>query len=216
MAKLYYIHGAMNCGKSTNLLQVAHNYEERGMRVLLMKPSTDTKGDASIMSRLGVTRRVDVLIRPGDRMGDLVAPHLAHVGCVLIDEAQFLTPRQAEELHELVHTRHIPCMCYGLKIDFRAAGFPGSSRLLELADEIRELRTICQCGRRATMNLRLMNGVATFSGSQVEVDDQGDIRYVSVCGDCFYKIRNGEMRYDYGEAMGKASPTDVTDPDDPA
>ena len=138
------------------------------------------------------------------------------MGCVLIDEAQFLTPRQAEELHELVHTRHIPCMCYGLKIDFRAAGFPGSSRLLELADEIRELRTICQCGRRATMNLRLMNGVATFSGSQVEVDDQGDIRYVSVCGDCFYKIRNGEMRYDYGEAMGKASPTDVTDPDDPA
>ena len=113
------------------------------------------------------------------------------VSCVLVDEAQFMSPHQAERLHQAVHELHVPCMCYGLKIDFAGRGFPGASRLLELADEIREMRTICRCGRKATMNLRLVNGRATFDGQQVEVDDQRDIRYVSVCADCFYRIRAG-------------------------
>ncbi len=195
MAKLYFIYGAMNCGKSTSLLQVAHNYEERGMHVTIMKLVTDTRGSTNVVSRLGVVRKADVLMGPhGDTYG-LMRRALPESSCVLMDEAQFMSPRQAERLHQAVHELHIPCMCYGLKIDFAGRGFPGASRLLELADEIREMRTICRCGRKATMNLRLVRGRATFDDRQVEVDDQSDIRYVSVCADCFYQIRAGRMAY---------------------
>ena len=193
MAKLYFIYGAMNCGKSTSLLQVAHNYEERGMRVTIMKPATDTKGHANVVSRLGVVRAADVLMGPDDDTYELMRQALPASSCILVDEAQFMTPHQAERLHQAVHELHVPCMCYGLKVDFAAQGFPGASRLLELADEIREMRTICRCGRKATMNLRLVRGRATFDSRQVEVDDQRDVRYVSMCADCFYQIRAGRM-----------------------
>lgn len=195
MAKLYFIYGAMNCGKSTSLLQVAHNYEERGMHVTITKLVTDTRGSTNVVSRLGVVRKADVLMGPQDDTYGLMRRALPESSCVLMDEAQFMSPRQAERLHQAVHELHIPCMCYGLKIDFAGRGFPDASRLLELADEIREMRTICRCGRKATMNLRLVRGRATFDDRQVEVDDQSDIRYVSVCADCFYQIRAGRMAY---------------------
>ena len=148
-----------------------------------------------MVSRLGVVRKADVLMGPQDDTYGLMRRALSESSCVLMDEAQFMSPRQAERLHQAVHELHIPCMCYGLKIDFAGRGFPGASRLLELADEIREMRTICRCGRKATMNLRLVRGRATFDDRQVEVDDQSDIRYVSVCADCFYQIRAGRMAY---------------------
>lgn len=191
MSKLYFTYGAMNCGKSTSLLQVAHNYEERGMRVLVMKPSIDTKGDKSVVSRIGTRRDADLLVTGNDNLTHVIRAWQdanGDVSCILIDEAQFLDPTQAEQLFHIAHTDDIPVMCYGLRTDFKVVGFPGSTRLLEIADDIRELRTICECGKKATTNVRLVNGIPTQTGEQVAIDGKDDVEYVSVCADCFMKM----------------------------
>ena len=157
MAKLYFRYGAMNSGKSTALMQVAYNYEERGMRVLIMKPSIDTKGGEKLMSRLGVERRVDIAVRPDMDPLALVRADIAKNGplaCVLTDESQFFTSWQAEQLFMVTVALNVPVICYGLRADFSLQGFPGSTRLLELAHNIEEMKTICQCGRKAMFNGR--------------------------------------------------------------
>ena len=136
MAKLYFRYGAMNCGKTTALLQVAHNYEERGMNVLLLKPSKDLKGDRKVVSRLGVTRDVDYLVREDDSIIQLVEEYLSgnkNLDCLLVDEAQFLEPSQVDELLFFSTEMDIPVICYGLRTDFKLQGFPGATRLLEVA-----------------------------------------------------------------------------------
>ncbi len=188
MAKLYFRYGAMNCGKSTALLQVAHNYEERGMKVLVIKPNIDTKGDNNIVSRLGVERKVDVLLPSTGR----VLPYVEHdiPNAILVDEAQFLESSQVDELYCISKEYDIPVLCYGLRTDFLMKGFKGSTRLLEIADDIEEMKTICRCGKKATANMRLKNGIPIFEGDQVAIDDGKDnITYESVCGKCYVKKR---------------------------
>ena len=190
MAKLYFRYGAMNSGKTTALLQVAFNYKERGMRVLLLKPSIDTKGQGEVVSRLGVRRPVDVLVAPDMDVLDIVRRDMAEHGapaCVLCDESQFFTPEQVDQLFLVTVDLGIPVICYGLRADFRTRGFPGSTRLLELAHTIEEMKTICECGRKATCNGRKVNGEYVFEGAQVAIDTVADVEYQSLCPQCWYR-----------------------------
>lgn len=193
MAKLYFRYGAMNSGKSTALMQVAYNYEERGMRVLIMKPSIDTKGGEKLMSRLGVERRVDVAVRPDMDPLALVRADIAKNGplaCVLTDESQFFTSWQAEQLFMVTVALNVPVICYGLRADFSLQGFPGSTRLLELAHNIEEMKTICQCGRKAMFNGRKVNGKFVFEGAQVAIDMENNVQYESLCPQCYFRERD--------------------------
>ena len=194
VSKLYFRYAAMNAGKSTALLQVAFNYEERGLAVRLFTAAHDKRaGRGLIGSRLGLTREADsfgpqtVFDGPG-----LAAGAVASVACVLIDEAQFLTPEQVRQLHRLAHAGHVPVICYGLRSDFRADAFPGSAMLLTLADDVEEMKTICACARKATMNMRIdAAGRRVKVGEQVEIG--GNERYRAVCPACFYADDDGEM-----------------------
>ena len=203
MAKLYFRYGAMNSGKTTALMQVAYNYKERGMRVLILKPAVDTKGQDSIVSRLGISCKVDRLVTPEMDVVELVredtAAHGAPAACVLCDESQFFTPEQAEQLFLVTVDLGIPVICYGLRADFMMRGFPGSTRLLELAHTIEELKTICACGRKAICNGRKVNGEYVFEGAQVAIDLQNDVQYVSMCPQCYFR----EKRAFYADKAAK-------------
>ncbi|MBR3356078.1 MAG: thymidine kinase [Oscillospiraceae bacterium] len=191
MAKLYFRYGAMNSGKSTALIQVAHNYEERGMHVILIKPSIDTKGSETVVSRIGVSRTVDLLVPPAmDLYSEIEAINKkTPLSCVLADEAQFFTPKQAEELFRVAVSLNVPVICYGLRSDFQMNGFPGSTRLLELAHSIEELKTICFCGKKAMINARLVNGEYVFEGEQVAIDGEASVEYRSVCPECYFRLK---------------------------
>ena len=192
MAKLYYRYGAMNSGKTTALLQVAFNYNERGMRVLILKASVDTKGGDHIVSRLGVSHKVDVLVSPDMDILDIVradtAAHGSAPACVLCDESQFFTPAQAEQLF-FGHggPEHSGSSAMGCGRTFMNRGFPGSTRLLELAHTIEEMKTICACGRKATCNGRKVNGEFVFEGAQVAIDTVDAVEYQSLCPQCWYR-----------------------------
>lgn len=193
MSKLYFRYGAMNSGKSTHLMQVAYNYEERGMRVLLFKPSTDKKGGDKLVSRLGVVRKVDVLIKDNDNICSIVKNNLKEYGklhCILVDEVQFLKKKQIDELFEVAVTLDIPIICYGLRTDFKMEGFEGSERLLLIAHSIEEMKTICKCGNKAVVNARKINNRFVFEGEQVAIDNMGDVTYESLCGECYFKFKN--------------------------
>lgn len=183
MSKLYFRYAAMNAGKSTNLLQAAYNYEERGMRVRLFTAALDDRsGVGLISSRLGLTRQVETFgpdtVFDAAGLGEGVA-------CLLVDEAQFLTPEQVRQLHRLAHQHPVPVLCYGLRSDFRGDPFPGSTLLLTLADDLEEMKTICACARKASMNLRVdADGRRVKDGEQVLIG--GNDRYRAVCPSCFY------------------------------
>jgi thymidine kinase len=190
MAKLYFRFGAMNCGKSTALIQVDHNYRERGMNTILIKPGNDLKGDEEIVSRLELSRRVDILARAADNLFDLVEKYNLEQGpihCILVDEAQFLSSAQAEQLFEVAVLQDIPVICYGLRTDFRMKGFAGSERLLLLAHSLEELKTICTCGRKAVANARKVGGTFVFEGEQLAIDGHDDVTYQSLCGQCYFR-----------------------------
>lgn len=197
MSKLYFRHGAMNSGKSTALLQAAHNYEERQQHVLLAKPAIDTKGDATIVSRLGVDRHVDFLVTPELNLRStfvkLAADHLLETGtkisCLLIDEAQFLSRDQVDQALEIAVLEDVPVLAYGIRTDFLTNGFPGSLRLLEIAHSLEELKTICRCGRKAMFNARKANGKFIFDGAQVAIDGV-DVTYESLCPHCYFDEKN--------------------------
>ena len=200
MAKLYFRYGAMNSGKSTALLQAAFNYEERGHRVLLAKPSVDTKGDRSIVSRLGVVREVDFTIGPEDDVLDrfqqhrtrVIEAHGRDVSCLLVDEAQFLTAEQVDDLLRIALMDSIPVLAYGIRTDFQTVAFPGSRRLLEVSHSLEELKTICRCGRKAIFNARRINGHFVFDGAQVAIDG-ADVTYESLCGVCYLEESGGVL-----------------------
>jgi thymidine kinase len=181
MAKVYFYYSAMNAGKSTTLLQSSYNYHERGMRTLLFIPSIDTRSGGRIKSRLGLDAEALPLSPDEDIFTHVKAAHAAQpVACVLVDEAQFLTRKQVEQLTEIADQLRIPVLCYGLRTDFQAQLFPGSAALLALADNLIELKTICHCGRKATMNLRVgPDGRGVKEGAQVEIG--GNDRYVAMC-----------------------------------
>lgn len=216
MAKLYFRYGAMNSGKSTALLQVAYNYEERGQHVLLAKPEIDTKGASQVESRLGVTRDVDFLV-PAD--GDvralfqserermlrrsaegLIPADPFDVACLLVDEAQFLTAEQVDDLFRIAVEDGIPVMAYGIRNDFLTHAFPGSARLLAIAHSLEEMKTICRCGRKAVFNGRVVGGRFVFDGDQVAIDEAAGggaapdvVTYESLCGKCYLEESGGRL-----------------------
>ncbi len=190
MAKLYFRYGAMNSGKTTLLLQTCHNYEENNMKAIIVKPSIDTKGKMKIVSRIGVEREVDLLLGKDDDLFEIVKKKYRKVNCILVDEAQFLTRDQADQCMKIVIDLDIPVICYGLRTDFLTNGFPGSTRLLEIAHTIEEMKTICKCGRKAIYNARFDNGKFITKGSQVAIDGEKNITYVSMCAKCYEKEKN--------------------------
>lgn len=188
MSKLYFRYAAMNAGKFTALLQVAHNYEERGLRVLLFTAAHDRRaGHGLVGSRLGLQRQAhtfgpDTEFSAGP-LRELAGP--APLACVLVDEAQFLTLAQVRQLHRMAHVDHVPVVCWGLRSDFRGEAFEGSAALLTLADGVEEMKSICACARKATMNIRIdAQGRRVQEGAQVEIG--GNERYRAVCPACFY------------------------------
>lgn len=182
MAKLYFHYSTMNAGKSTILLQAAHNYRERGMVPYLLTAKLDGRaGQGRIASRIGIGAEADMFDTADDLFARLAERQAqGPVACVFVDEAQFLTPDQVWQLARAVDDLRVPVMCYGLRVDFRGALFPGSATLLALADEMREVRTICHCGKKATMVVRLgPDGQALRDGAQVQIG--GNESYVALC-----------------------------------
>lgn len=182
MAKLYYRYSAMNAGKSTYLLQVAHNYRSNGSSVALYTSAVDDRyGIGKITSRLGISSEAEVFTS----VTDFEQVLRADVACVLLDEAQFLAPEQVQQLHRWAHRAGVPVMCFGIRSDFRGQPFPGSAYLLTLADDLEEIKTVCSCGKKATMNMRVDEaGQRVSEGDQVLIG--GNNRYRQVCAKCFY------------------------------
>lgn len=182
MAKLYFRYGAMNSSKTANALMVKYNYEERGQKVLLLKPSVDNRESGCIIkSRAGLTEEC-LLVHRDSNIYELVRAYikeLSEISCVIIDEAQFLTRQQVYHLTRLVDGDGIPVICYGLRADFRGELFEGSQYLLAWADTIEEVKTVCWCGRKAIMNARYQGDKILKEGEQVEVG--GNDRYISLC-----------------------------------
>ena len=204
MAKLYFRYGAMNSGKTTALLQAAFNYEERGQRVLLAKPGIDSKGESAVVSRLGVTREVDFLIGAEEDVRELFRAasagessllpevELPPVACLLVDEAQFLSERQVDDLMRIAVLDDVPVLAYGIRTDFQTRAFPGAARLLEIAHTLEELKTICRCGRKAVFNGRSVGGSFIFSGHQVAIDGES-VAYESLCAACYLEESGGML-----------------------
>jgi len=196
----------MNSGKSTSLLQAAFNYEERGQRILLAKPGVDTKGENSIVSRLGIKRIADFTVSPEDNVREQFAAQssgddpdalLTHVdappvACLLVDEAQFLSREQVDDLLRIAVLDNVPVLAYGIRTDFRTHAFPGSARLMELAHSLEELKTICRCGRKAMFNTRRVGEAVVFDGDQVAIDGD-DVWYESLCATCYLEASGGKL-----------------------
>lgn len=176
----------MNSGKSDTLIKTAYNYEERGLKVLVVKPTVDTKDEAKVVARGGHSRTADILATSET---DIEAEVLAHdkVACLLVDEAQFLLPEQISQLYRLAKLHDMSVIAYGLRTDFRTTLFPGSSRLFEVADNIEKLPTMCFCGSQAEFNCRMVDGKYVFEGDQVAIDGSGEVAYNSLCGSCYVK-----------------------------
>ena len=188
MSKLFFRYGAMNSGKSTAMLQVAHNYEERDQCVVLVKSSVDTKGNDQIVSRLGVTRTADILLSPGQDLRAALRERDAESGqdiaCVLIDEAQFLTSEQVDQALAVAVLDGIPVVAFGIRTDFRTRAFPGSQRLMEVAHSLQEMKTICRCGSKAIFNARRGEQGIIREGDQVMIDGE-QARYEALCARCY-------------------------------
>lgn len=182
MAKLYFSYAAMNAGKSTILLQASHNYRERGMKTLLFTAALDDRaGLGVIASRIGVSEQACLFGPEDDLFTQIAQAHARQaLSCVFFDEAQFLTPDQVWQLARVADRLNIPVMCYGLRTDFQGKLFPGSAELLAIADTLREIRTICHCGAKATMVIRLgADGTPLVEGEQIDIG--GNDKYVSLC-----------------------------------
>ena len=191
MSKLFFRYGAMNSGKSTAMLQVAHNYEERDQRVVLIKSAVDTKGNDQIVSRLGVARAADLLLSPDQNLRQALhdvcrrrADLCGEVACVLIDEAQFLTREQVDQALEVAVLEEIPVVAFGIRTDFLTRAFPGSQRLMEVAHSLQEMKTICRCGNKAIFNARINEKGIIREGEQVMIDGDS-ARYEALCARCY-------------------------------
>ena len=192
MAKLYFRYGAMNCGKSTAIMQVGYNYYERGMNAVIMKPMVDTKGDNKVVSRLGIDKPVDFLVGSDDDVFEMIDSYQKEnkkIDCLLVDEVQFFRSYHIDEMLKVAVTLNIPVICYGLRTDFLMNGFEGSQRLLLIAHTIEELKTICTCGKKATLNGRKVNGKYVFEGEQVAIDGENQVEYQSLCTSCYFEYR---------------------------
>lgn len=192
MAQLYFRYGAMGCGKTMQLLQVAFNYEERGQKVCVIKPKTDTKNGEKLLTRIGPERETQFCFTRRDNIFKKIAKGYRDVDCILVDESQFLTSTQVDQLMDIVVELNIPVICYGLRLNFRRedGGFEGSTRLLQLAHKIEEIKTICDCGRKATLNCRFLNGKLVTEGPDILIDNgKTKITYRAICNHCYHKLK---------------------------
>lgn len=182
MAKLYFRYGTVGSAKTLNLLAVAHNYRQQGKHVILIKPALDTRfGERLIKSRAGLEQQADLLVDPDSL---LPLESLTDVHCILVDEVQFLSPRIIDQLRTIASDLNVPVICYGLRADFRSDLFPGSRRLFELADSLEEIKTTCAfCNKKATMNLKHVNGVATTAGPAIDLG--AEEKYFPACFSCY-------------------------------
>ena len=196
MAKLYFYYSTMNAGKSTALLQASHNYRERGMRTLVYTAALDSRGGGRVQSRIGISGDARHFASGQGLFGDIAAEQASGaLACVLVDEAQFLSAAQVRELARVVDELDVPVLCYGLRTDFRGELFEGSAQLLAWADNLIELKTICHCGRKATMVVRTAaDGRIELEGAQVEIG--GNDRYVSLCRQHFTRALAQGMVYE--------------------
>jgi thymidine kinase len=190
VAKLHFKYGAMNSGKSDTLIKTAYNYTERQHDVITIKPGIDTKGGELITARAGYERVVDILALPDMDVRAEIHAFIAHqalkdVQCILVDEAQFLSAPQIDQLFEVAKFDNTSVIAYGLRTDFQRSLFPGSQRLLELADNIEKLPTMCRCERQAEFNCRRIGDTYVFDGNQVAIDGEEAVTYDSLCGPCY-------------------------------
>ena len=191
MAKLYFYYASMNAGKSSHLLQADFNYRERGMATMLWTAALDSRSAGMVKSRIGLESDAHKFAPETDLWATISAAHKVQpLDCVLVDEAQFLTSEQVWQLARLADEAGIPVLCYGLRTDFQGALFPGSAVLLGIADALVELKAVCHCGRKATMNLRVdESGAAVRQGQQTEIG--GNDRYVALCRKHFSEALGG-------------------------
>lgn len=194
MAKLHFKYATMNSGKSIDLMRTVYNYEEKGFKALVMKPALDTKGGDSISSRIGLERKADYVIGPSDSVVDILSGNLDKVKTIFIDETQFLTAKQIDELYIISKAKDIPIICYGLRTDFSMQAFEGSMRLLEIADVLEEIPTLCKCGSIARHVGRKLNGKYETTGDKVIIDGNLGYEYVPLCGKCYLEdVKNIDL-----------------------
>ena len=184
MAKLYFKYGAMGSSKSAQALITKYNYEENDMKVWLIKPSADTRDGADILrSRIGLQARAEIMLPQTDIFERFAATQAEKCDVVIVDECQFLTENQIDQLRSVVNEYAIPVLCFGLRTDFQTRLFPGSRRLMELADVIEEIKTMCDCGAKATVNARISDGYIVTEGAQVVLG--GNDSYIAMCHRCY-------------------------------
>ena len=201
MAKLIFNFSAMNSGKTMDLIRTAYNYEENGLKTLVMKPVVDTKGGDKIITRAGLTRDVDIKIGKNDNILKLLTGKTDGVECIFIDEAQFLQKKQVKDLLIFCNTLNIPVICYGLRTDFKGELFTGSAALFAYAEEVHEFKTLCRCKEIARYNSRKVNGEYITSGSTVLIDGTQDVVYEPLCAKCFVEkvIMKDYMKNDHNQ-----------------
>lgn len=190
MAKMHFKFASMNSGKSIDLIRTAHNYEENGYKVLLLKPIIDTKAKDAISSRVGISRKVDYLLLYSDNIIDKLKGKLQDISCILVDESQFLSTNQVEDLFLISKACNIPVICYGLRTNFKMESFAGSKRLLEIADVLEELTTLCNCGEIARYVGRKVGNKFVRDGEEVVIDGTYNVTYVPLCGKCYLEKVN--------------------------
>lgn len=189
MAKLSFKYGSMGSGKSIDLMRTAYNYEEKGFDTIVMKPIIDTKGNDKLDSRIGMKRKVDILIDNNTNIVKEVKKMLiGNLKCIFVDEAQLLSSDKIDELYLISKIFDIPVICYGLRTNFKMKGFSGSTRLLEIADSLEEIKSICKCGNIARFNARKVNGKYMLDGDDILIDGtDSKVEYIPICGDCYLK-----------------------------
>ena len=200
MTDLTLFYGTMESGKTTKLLQDNYNYHKHGHKVLIIKPLIDLKGGNTVVNRTNEFAPVDILLANDESIfDDKYLPLIKGTEVILVDEAQFLLPKQIDELLLITTKLDIPVIAYGLRTDFLTQGFPGSTRLLQVSHSIEEMKTICKCGKKATFVIRKIDGKDVFSGKQVAIDGKENIIYESVCSKCYQerkeKFYSEEVEY---------------------
>lgn len=200
MAKLHFKYATMNSGKTIDLIRTAYNYEENNAKVLVLKPKIDTKGENKISSRIGLERKVDYLITYDSSILVILKGKLDDIKCILVDEAQFLSKEQIDELNLITKSMDIPVLCYGLRVNFKNELFNGSKRLMEVSDELEPLFTLCECTEIARFVGRKVNNEYKIDGEEIIIDGtDSNITYVPLCGKCYLekvkKINLKQIKY---------------------
>ena len=185
MAKLQFRYGAMNSGKTMNLLQIAYNFLEKGKKIAIIKPFVDTKGEDKIVSRVGINRKVDYLLKKDESIIKKMATDLDEIDAILVDEVQFMSEKQIDELFFMSKKLNILVIAFGLRTNFKMEGFPASLKLLALADSLIENVTLCECGSKALFTARVLDSNYTLQGDDILIDGEKEVSYVPLCGKCF-------------------------------